>query len=317
MGGWIMKKKKHKKLKWGIVIFLAIVIIGTALSDDTDSNNSTKQDKQAEVTAKPTKKSTKSKTTKLAAKKPVKPTKKPQSNDDILKAAIKKAVKDGLGAGEKCTGIDIKKGNVTIKVDLSGSGPGLTEIPEKDLAIARASSITDAILEFPEDKEDLWNKITINFKGIGKLVRYKKDVVDGPAGKYFNITDIDKSSKPTDNDTVKEYSDQECPDDIIISKKVRDDVTGKWRLARTASGIEVQKYALDYYKKHIKDDEIHFIIDFTNGTTNVVKNLSGMIDVSVLEYVSKEEFSAKSLAGGALLAEYYIDMENGKIQKIQ
>ena len=72
---------------------------------------------------------------------------------------------------------------------------------------------------------------------------------------------------------------------------IRDsDVTGNWRVATIAENIEMQDYALDYYKEYFEsDDEIHAIVNFNYKTTTKISVIGNLLDVSVYEYVDKEE----------------------------
>ena len=100
--------------------------------------------------------------------------------------------------------------------------------------------------------------------------------------------------------------------------KVRNDVTGNWRISCIAENIDMSEHALDYYKQYFTDDsEIHFIVNFNNNTTTKIMNMSGLLDVTVQDYVSKEEHDANVLGSGTLLAEYFVDKETGEIEKIQ
>ncbi|MCI7638302.1 MAG: hypothetical protein MSS60_00560, partial [Clostridiales bacterium] len=45
-------------------------------------------------------------------------------------------------------------------------------------------------------------------------------------------------------------------DDIsFVVTNVPNDVTGNWRIASIAENIEMQDYALDYYKEYFKSDD--------------------------------------------------------------
>ena len=95
---------------------------------------------------------------------------------------------------------------------------------------------------------------------------------------------------------------------------VRNDVTGNWRIATIAENIEMQDYALDYYKEYFKsDDEIHAIVNFNYKTTTKISVMGNLLDVSVYEYVDKEEHDAKLLFSGKLLKEYRRTADDGDI----
>ncbi|MCI9134100.1 MAG: hypothetical protein HFI31_07930 [Lachnospiraceae bacterium] len=105
---------------------------------------------------------------------------------------------------------------------------------------------------------------------------------------------------------------------VMFSDTYRNDVTGNWRLARIAEDINIEEYALDYYKNYFQsDDEIHIVINFVLNTTTKISVLGNLLDVTIMEYVDKEEHDAKIACSGTLLSEYHINMENGEIEKIQ
>lgn len=125
-----------------------------------------------------------------------------------------------------------------------------------------------------------------------------------------NISDSEKDSKK--NNSKKE-------NDITFTvTKVRNDKTGKWRIATISENINIQDYALKYYKDNFKkDDEIHAIVNFYNKTTTRISVIGNMLDVAIHDYVDKEEHDANKLFEGTLLKEYHIKIDTGKIEEIQ
>lgn len=100
--------------------------------------------------------------------------------------------------------------------------------------------------------------------------------------------------------------------------KVRNDTTGNWRISLIAENIDMSEYALDYYKQYFTDDsEIHFIVNFNYNTTTKIMVMGGDLDVTVQEYVAKEEHDAKMLGSGTVLAEYFVNIETGEIEKVR
>lgn len=97
---------------------------------------------------------------------------------------------------------------------------------------------------------------------------------------------------------------------------VRNDKTGKWRISKISANMQVQDYALSYYKKYFKNDnEVHWIVNFANKTTNCITYMNGNIFVDVYEYVDKEEHYADTLGGGMTLAKFTIYTDNGDIEQ--
>lgn len=100
--------------------------------------------------------------------------------------------------------------------------------------------------------------------------------------------------------------------------EVRNDTTGNWRISLIAENIDMSEYALDYYKQYFTDDsEIHFIVNFNYNTTTKIMVMGGDLDVTVQEYVAKEEHDAKILGSGTVLAEYFVNIETGEIEKVR
>ena len=84
-----------------------------------------------------------------------------------------------------------------------------------------------------------------------------------------------------------------------------------------ADSAECIKY-LSYYKEYFKsDDEIHAIVNFNYKTTTKISVMGNLLDVSVYEYVDKEEHDAKLLFSGMLLKEYHVNKDTGEIEEIQ
>ena len=103
----------------------------------------------------------------------------------------------------------------------------------------------------------------------------------------------------------------------FIVGNVPNDVTGNWRFATVSEGVDMTQYAVEYYKQCFgSDSEIHFIIDDNSGTTTKLAYVFGNIDVLVKEHVKDEEFDAKTLGDGATLAEYFVDVETGEVEKV-
>ena len=65
------------------------------------------------------------------------------------------------------------------------------------------------------------------------------------------------------------------------------------------------------------DDEIHAIVNFNYKTTTKISVMGNLLDVSVYEYVDKEEHDAKLLFSGKLLKEYHVNKDTGEIEEIQ
>ena len=142
----------------------------------------------------------------------------------------------------------------------------------------------------------------------------------GNSGTNDSVKDETKDTiSSTEQQTEEKQNESTAIDDIsFVVTNVPNDVTGNWRIASIAENIEMQDYALDYYKEYFKsDDEIHAIVNFNYKTTTKISVMGNLLDVSVYEYVDKEEHDAKLLFSGMLLKEYHVNKDTGEIEEIQ
>lgn len=101
---------------------------------------------------------------------------------------------------------------------------------------------------------------------------------------------------------------------ILFDDSVRNDKTGRWRLARCSAGVFIPDYAVSYYRTYFKaDDEVHVFIDFGLKTTAVITAGSGNIYISIYEYVDKEEHDASLIPAGQKLGSYIVDIQTGEV----
>lgn len=116
---------------------------------------------------------------------------------------------------------------------------------------------------------------------------------------------------------------EEIPDnllgfDLTFYDSYPNDTSEKWRLAVIAEDIDIQTYALEYYKNYFKsDDEIHIIINEKLNTTTKILIWQNMLDVTITKYVDKEEQDATIAGSGELIAEYHVNIGTGEITKIR
>lgn len=148
-------------------------------------------------------------------------------------------------------------------------------------------------------------------------------IISSIGNKDGNTSDVLSTSEQTETVGASSTEEKTQSTDGIDGIKftvsnVRNDVTGNWRIAKIAENIEIQEYALRYYEMYFKNDkEIHAIVNFSNNTTTSISVMGNLLNVTVYEYVDKEEQDAKLLFSGMLLKEYHINKENGEIEEIQ
>lgn len=123
----------------------------------------------------------------------------------------------------------------------------------------------------------------------------------------------DHKEPPTNNENEEVNIDEDANEFVIDkefkknfgkARKVRNDVTGNWRIVVTSAKFDVEEMLIPYHDYFMKEDEIHFIVSFATNTTTVIRNSGGIITSEVHEYVDKEEHDAKTLGRGMVLAEY-------------
>lgn len=129
-----------------------------------------------------------------------------------------------------------------------------------------------------------------------------------------NTTDI--ATKAT-TELIKEPDDEPLGFNVTFYDSYPNDMSEKWRLVMIAENIDIQTYALEYYKNYFKsDDEVHIIINEALHTTTKIFIWQNMLDVTITEYMDKEEQDANIACSGKLLAEYHINIGTGEISKI-
>ena len=119
--------------------------------------------------------------------------------------------------------------------------------------------------------------------------------------------------EPTSTPEPNAFDDQ----NVLLYKEVRNDNTGRWRVAVISSSLVPSDHAIDYYKKYFTDDsEIHFICNLGLKTTTKITCLGNSLYVDVYEYTQGEDHDAKVLPGGMKYGAYIVDMKTGEVEKL-
>lgn len=100
-----------------------------------------------------------------------------------------------------------------------------------------------------------------------------------------------------------------------VATDVHNDKTGNWKKVVTSKKFDAETDTLDYYEEYMEEGEIHFVVSFATNTTTVIRDLDGLLSVSVHEYEEKEEHDAETIGSGMLLKEYNI-YHDGEIEEI-
>lgn len=155
---------------------------------------------------------------------------------------------------------------------------------------------------------------------------------ESSSSKETSTDSAPESSEDSSVDTSNKISNDEPPSssgvsdnplsDILQlenSSTVNDDKTGKWRYNTTTDGtFLVEEHIDEYYKNYFKsDDEIHFIINFTNLTVARINYFGGdEFYVDYYEHIENEEHHADLMCSGQPLNKYIVNKATGEIEKI-
>lgn len=139
------------------------------------------------------------------------------------------------------------------------------------------------------------------------------------------------TEQPETEEQTKETVEHRTGDNIVgISNKditeidslkydsVMNDVTGKWKcLVIAENNFDIIEYALSCYENYFDSDEtILAVINLTTKTSTSIRDIGGILYVSVYEYVDGEEHDAKIMFSGMHLSDYMIYIDNGDIEKV-
>ena len=114
-------------------------------------------------------------------------------------------------------------------------------------------------------------------------------------------------------------SDKDIKDvKISFSNKVRNDVTGNWRIATTGASGNFTNYAKSYADTYFKSDkEVHVVIIFGNEQTAILNKMGNQLFLTYYNHVKGEEHDAKVIPSGKKQNEFIIYLDNGDIEKIK
>lgn len=120
-------------------------------------------------------------------------------------SAVEEAIQGAVNSSdEHITNVDLTDSTLTISVDLSEADT--TIVPLEDLAVVRAQSVTDVILDL-EQYDDLWNKIVVDFGDVGLVSRTSDDIIENEYGmRCFEIYELGSEAP---NHKRVEHSDYE------------------------------------------------------------------------------------------------------------
>lgn len=134
------------------------------------------------------------------------------------------------------------------------------------------------------------------------------------------LSDEDETSTGEESNAFSPIGDSLAIDfDLNDPTEFPKDTTGRWyEVLFAESDVEFQYYALNYYREYFhSNDEVHVVYNFSTKKVNCITYLADSLSVRVLDYVKGEEHDASTACGGTLLAEYFVSINDGTIEKIQ
>lgn len=159
-----VKKPLYKKWWFWVVIVIVLLVVVFASAGSSDGNTTGQAENQ------PTESAEYGQTSEGV------------SADQFVEE-VKTAIQGAISSKtEAITDVVLKDGDLCVYVDFSNADP--SPLTLEDLALARTSSITDAILELT-DYDSLWETITVDFGEIGHITNNKADVENSGFGRYF------------------------------------------------------------------------------------------------------------------------------------
>ena len=204
----------------------------------------------------------------------------------------------------------MKKKIVTLMLATVLTASALTACgSSSDSSASFSASASSASVEFSDSSTETTSSSVI------------ADVSDSTATENISEESVSASSESSENSVAFTPIGDSLAIDFDLNGPLEfpDDATGKWRKVTFAKGeVEFQYYTLCYYDTYFEsDDEVHVLYNFSNKTVNCINCFGSFLDLRVLDYVDKEEHSAKAACGGTLLAEYHIDIATGVVEQIQ
>lgn len=107
------------------------------------------------------------------------------SSDADFVALVRKEIAGDVGDGEKISDVKLKNRVLTVSVNM---GNGDSRFPIEDVALNRAASITDTIIELDRSA---WDMVVIDFGYLGKVTKSKSEIVTDGDVSYFEIDNFD------------------------------------------------------------------------------------------------------------------------------
>ncbi len=193
-----------------------------------------------------------------------------------------------------------------------------TSVEYGNYSIIGAMVVLDAMYEPAEDRAILLNCTYIPGESPAWTVNHVRDKNTGDyyylSDDYQGIEDVVPFPGVDSNNSGNESASSSNTISVDFHSSVKNDVTGKWRLAIVDTTSPVSSYIVSYYQNYFKsDDEIHAIINRHDNTTIRVAVYGDMIDVTTLQYIQGEENDANLLFCGDMISDEFYDKTTGEV----
>lgn len=127
-------------------------------------------------------------------------------------------------------------------------------------------------------------------------------------------TEVFLETAPTEEvETAEPTTVSALPFDVTFYDSFRNDTSGNWRRAMINTTDTIDKFAFDYYKEYFKsDDEVHIVYNTYLNTVTSIRKSSGILFLSITEYVDGEEHDAQKACSGMYYGQYQFDASTGE-----
>ena len=157
---------------------------------------------------------------------------------------VKESIEGAVGSNEEIKDVVLEDKVLTIFVDISQANVNAPiEFPLEEIAVSRASSITDEILGMDTN---FWQKVVVDFGDIGTVTNTKDEIINGDFGDYFDIKALDNTEAETSHlENVTENSEfisKHETDIVVAAKMALDNFISKYKLSLAPQNWTIAKY---------------------------------------------------------------------------
>lgn len=229
-------------MKISLVIWLVAFVMAGVTAPKTENSNTEKSETESVTTAIETDPETEAVTEAVteSAELETETIAAPEITEDEFMQQVKSAVDDSISDDEKIEGITLENRVLTITDDITELHKNMQiEVPIEDLAVSNACNITDSILKLDTS---FWDKIIIDFKGVGTVTKTTDDIVDSEYGKYFEIYSLDGQEPETTDATNEPIPEEDRTKLIIMAKNIIEKYVDKPKYPWGSSGFNVIRF---------------------------------------------------------------------------